>query len=93
MVTFLHTSDWHLGRMLYGRSLLEDQEYFLDRVFFPAVEQVRPDAVLLAGIFLTARSRRWRLCGCLIPYWIGCTGWGSLWRRSPAITTARIALH
>ena len=49
MVTFLHTSDWHLGRMLYCRSLLEDQEYFLDRVFFPAVEQVRPDAVLLAG--------------------------------------------
>ena len=26
----LHTDDWHLGRMLYGKSLLEDQEYFID---------------------------------------------------------------
>ena len=86
MVTFLHTSDWHLGRMLYGRSLLEDQEYFLDRVFFPAVEQVRPDAVLLAGDIFDRPVAP-------VPYWIGCTGWGSLWRRSPAITTARIALH
>ena len=28
-----HTSDWHLGRMLYGRSLLEDQRWFLRQVF------------------------------------------------------------
>ena len=33
-----HTSDWHLGRMLYGRSLLEDQRWFLRQVFLPAVE-------------------------------------------------------
>ena len=45
----LHTSDWHLGRMLYGRSLLPDQEYFIDQVFLPAVRQERPDIVLLAG--------------------------------------------
>ena len=46
---FFHTSDWHLGRMLYGRSLLEDQRYFLEQVFLPAVERERPDCILLAG--------------------------------------------
>ncbi len=46
---FFHTSDWHLGRMLYGRSLLSDQRWFLERVFLPAVERERPACVLLAG--------------------------------------------
>lgn len=45
----LHTSDWHLGRMIYGRSLLDDQTYFIDRIFFPALEEHRPDCVILAG--------------------------------------------
>lgn len=44
-----HTSDWHLGRMLYGRSLLEDQRHFLERVFLPAVERERPACILLSG--------------------------------------------
>lgn len=44
-----HTSDWHLGRMLYGRSLLEDQRYFLENIFLPAVERERPACVILAG--------------------------------------------
>lgn len=44
-----HTSDWHLGRMLYGRSLLEDQRWFLQQVFLPAVERERPACVLIAG--------------------------------------------
>ena len=44
-----HTSDWHLGRMLYGRSLLEDQRHFLEGQFLPAVERERPACVLLAG--------------------------------------------
>lgn len=44
-----HTSDWHLGRMLYGRSLVEDQEYFLNSVFLPAVDAEQPDGILLAG--------------------------------------------
>ena len=44
-----HTSDWHLGRMLYGRSLLEDQRWFLRQVFLPAVERERPACVLIAG--------------------------------------------
>ena len=48
MIRFLHTSDWHLGKMLYGRSLLPDQEYFLREVF-PCGEAERPDFVVLAG--------------------------------------------
>lgn len=44
-----HTSDWHLGRMLYGRSLLEDQSWFLHHVFLPAVQKQQPDLILIAG--------------------------------------------
>lgn len=44
-----HTSDWHLGRMLYGRSLLSDQEHFLYNVFLPAVEREHPAGVIIAG--------------------------------------------
>lgn len=44
-----HTSDWHLGRMLYGRSLLDDQRWFLREVFLPAVEREKPACVLLCG--------------------------------------------
>lgn len=44
-----HTSDWHLGRMLYGRSLLPDQEHFLSRVFLPEMEREHPAAVIIAG--------------------------------------------
>lgn len=45
----LHTSDWHLGRMFHGRSLLEDQLYFVERCFFPTLEREQPDCVVLAG--------------------------------------------
>lgn len=46
---FIHTSDWHLGRMLYGRSLLPDQAHLIRSVFLPLAEREHPDAVLLAG--------------------------------------------
>lgn len=45
---FLHTSDWHLGRIYHGMSLLEDQAVVLDR-FVALVRDCRPDAVLIAG--------------------------------------------
>lgn len=45
---FLHSADWHLGRSLYGTSLLEDQAHVLDE-FVRLAADVRPDAVLLAG--------------------------------------------
>ena len=49
MMKVFHTSDWHLGKMIYGRSLLPDQEHFIKEVFLPAVRSERPDLVLIAG--------------------------------------------
>lgn len=45
----LHTADWHLGKVIYGRSLLEDQKYFIEACLLPLLEQEQPDAILLAG--------------------------------------------
>ncbi|KAI3592182.1 Exonuclease SbcD [Cupriavidus sp. U2] len=45
---FLHTADWHLGRLFHARSLIEDQAHVLDQ-FVALVREVRPDAVLIAG--------------------------------------------
>lgn len=45
----LHTADLHLGKSIYGKSLLEDQKYFLENCFFTAIEQLKPDIVIVAG--------------------------------------------
>ena len=45
---FLHTSDWHLGRVFYNLSLIEDQAWVLDRLVKLAIDE-RVDAVLIAG--------------------------------------------
>ena len=44
----LHTADWHLGRQLYGQSLIDDQDHLLDQVVRLAADE-RVDAVLIAG--------------------------------------------
>ena len=45
---FLHTSDWHLGRLFHNVSLLEDQAHALAQIVALAVEHA-VDAVLIAG--------------------------------------------
>ena len=45
---FIHTSDWHIGRILFERSLIEDQEHILER-FVDLVRQSQVDAVVIAG--------------------------------------------
>ncbi len=45
----LHTSDWHLGKTLCGRLLIEDQEYFIENVFFKAIDNEKPDLIIIAG--------------------------------------------
>ena len=35
---FLHIADLHLGRLLYGRSLIEDQRHFLFENLLPAID-------------------------------------------------------
>jgi exonuclease SbcD len=50
----IHTSDWHLGKMLDGYSRLEEQEQFIDE-FSNIVHNQNPDVVIIAGdIFDTA---------------------------------------
>nr|MBQ8253064.1 exonuclease SbcCD subunit D [Lachnospiraceae bacterium] len=45
---FLHISDLHIGKQLYGYSLLEDQWYVLGQVL-DIMEKECPDAILIAG--------------------------------------------
>ncbi|TCN32802.1 exodeoxyribonuclease I subunit D [Kribbella orskensis] len=45
---FLHTSDWHIGKSLKGRSRLEEQEAVLKEIVALASEH-EVDAVLIAG--------------------------------------------
>lgn len=45
---FIHTSDWHLGRIFHGIHLTEDQAYVLDG-FIDLVKDTKPDAILISG--------------------------------------------
>jgi exonuclease SbcD len=47
-VKFFHTSDWHIGKTLKGRSRLDEQEAVLNEIIGLAGEH-RVDAVLIAG--------------------------------------------
>jgi exonuclease SbcD len=48
MIRLLHTSDWHLGRHLFGRSLLEDQAFALSELI-KLVRSRKPHGLLIAG--------------------------------------------
>ncbi|WP_217585801.1 exonuclease SbcCD subunit D [Lentibacillus saliphilus] len=43
-----HTADWHLGKLVQGVYMTDDQKNVLDQ-FIHAVEQEQPDVVLIAG--------------------------------------------
>ncbi len=45
----LHTADWHLGRIFYGRHLTDDQAQVLEICFWPAIKDYKPDVIVLAG--------------------------------------------
>ncbi|MBT3233040.1 MAG: exonuclease SbcCD subunit D [Calditrichaeota bacterium] len=45
---FIHTADWHLGRILYGVHLTDDQAFLLDQ-FVGYARENKVDAVLIAG--------------------------------------------
>ncbi len=45
---FLHTADWHLGRIFHQVHLTDDQAHVLDQVVALAAAE-RPDVVLVAG--------------------------------------------
>ena len=46
---FLHTADWHLGRIFYGQYLTDDQAYVLENQFFTILKEEKIDGILLAG--------------------------------------------
>ncbi|MBS6650192.1 exonuclease SbcCD subunit D [Veillonella sp.] len=46
---FLHTADWHLGRIFYGQYLTDDQAHVLEYQFFTILKEEKIDGILLAG--------------------------------------------
>ncbi|PTI89255.1 exonuclease subunit SbcD [Staphylococcus warneri] len=44
----IHTADWHLGRILNGKQLLEDQRYVLEQ-FIDRMKEEKPDMIVIAG--------------------------------------------
>lgn len=45
---FIHTADWHLGRLFHGASLVDDQAHLLNQLVDLA-RDAKPDVVLVAG--------------------------------------------
>lgn len=45
---FIHTADWHLGKLVQGIYMTDDQKYVLQQLL-DTVEAERPDAVIIAG--------------------------------------------
>lgn len=46
---FIHTADWHLGKILKGVSMIEEQNYLLNGEFIKFVEDWKPDVIIIAG--------------------------------------------
>lgn len=44
----IHTADWHLGRILFGIHLTEDQAFLLD-MLVSVIADYKPDALLISG--------------------------------------------
>ncbi|OIJ15734.1 exonuclease sbcCD subunit D [Anaerobacillus arseniciselenatis] len=45
---FIHTADWHLGKLVHGIHMTDDQKSMLQQ-FIKVVEEEKPDAVIIAG--------------------------------------------
>lgn len=46
---FIHTADWHLGKLLKEHAMTEDQAWLLENRFLPLLDREKPEVVLLAG--------------------------------------------
>ena len=45
---FFHTADWHLGKLVQGVYMTDDQRHVMQD-FIKAIEDEKPDAVIIAG--------------------------------------------
>lgn len=45
---FFHTADWHLGKLVQGIYMTEDQRFVLEQ-FLQTIDIEKPDAVIIAG--------------------------------------------
>ena len=45
-----HTADWHLGKLVQGVYMTEDQHYILQQ-FMQAIDEEKPDVIIIAGDF------------------------------------------
>ncbi|MGE7929985.1 exonuclease SbcCD subunit D [Lysinibacillus xylanilyticus] len=43
-----HTADWHLGKLVQGVYMTEDQQYILQQ-FMLAIDEEKPDVIVIAG--------------------------------------------
>ncbi|MBB4824326.1 exonuclease SbcD [Sporosarcina luteola] len=45
---FFHTADWHLGKLVQGVYMTDEQRYVLQQ-FLEAIKEEKPDAVIISG--------------------------------------------
>ncbi|PMP97600.1 MAG: hypothetical protein C0169_02585 [Thermodesulfobacterium geofontis] len=45
----LHTSDWHLGKNIFGKKLIDEQAVFFEKTFFTLIKEIKPDILLITG--------------------------------------------
>ena len=45
---FFHTADWHLGKLVQGVYMTEEQRFILNQ-FIAAIKKEKPDAIVIAG--------------------------------------------
>lgn len=48
VLKIFHTADWHLGKLVQGVYMTEDQAFVLNQ-FLQAIDEERPDVVIIAG--------------------------------------------
>jgi len=48
VLKLFHTADWHLGKLVQGVYMTDDQRYVLEQ-FLQAIDEEQPDAVIIAG--------------------------------------------
>lgn len=45
----IHTADWHLGKIIFSHSMLEEQRHFINDFLKPLIQEENPDAFVIAG--------------------------------------------